>query len=145
MAFKILSAKNYDPRLKIRVQNTGRIGFGADVATTLCLSESVYFKFAQDEKQSNTLYIIILRKEDEEAFQVRKSGSYFYLATTLMFDSLNVDYKNQTIIYNMIRQAEFDAELGGEVYRLKQQEMKNEKTAENEEEKESPENSLPVG
>lgn len=117
--FSVLSAKLYDAMLKMRIQSTGRCGFGEDTAKMLALSEETYFKFAIDqEKPQDGLYTCILRHKDADAFQVKKSSKYFYLSTARMFDSLEIDYRNQNVILDMVRCTSLDAEMGGEVYKL---------------------------
>lgn len=117
--FKILSAIDFDPCLKLRIQNTGRVGFGEDTARGLKLTEETCMKFMQDvDVTPPQLYLTVLRTKDKDAFQVKKSGKYFYLTTTKMFDSVGIDYKTQTVFLEMVRLSQHDEELGGEVYRL---------------------------
>lgn len=117
---RTLSASSFDPKLRLRIQSSGKIGFGDEVIQSLELSESTYMKFSIDDDARDTLlYITILRSPNKEAFQVKKAGKYFNLNTSRMFDSLDVDYANKTIFLNMVRKQELDGELGGETYRLK--------------------------
>lgn len=115
--FKILSAKVFDPTIKATVQKTGKLGFGDGTRDALLLNEQTFVKFVIDE-ETNTLYMCVLRAHDADAFQVRKSGNYYYLSTSRLFDSLNINYKSETVIYDFVRYTQFDAELGGEVYRM---------------------------
>lgn len=117
--FKILSAIDFDPCLKLRIQNTGKIGFGEDAARGLKLTTETYIKFIQDvDAPSLQLYLAVLRSKDRDAFQVKLSGKYYYLTTTKLFDSLGIDYKTQTVFLEMVRLSQHDEALGGEVYRL---------------------------
>lgn len=116
--FKILSAMDYDPCLKLRIQNTGKVGFGEDAARGLKLSEETYMKFMQDDMTPPQLYLTVLRSKDKDAFQVKRSGKYYYMTTTKLFDSLGIDYKTQTVFLEMVRLNQYDVEMGGEVYRL---------------------------
>ena len=34
---------------------------------------------------------------------MNKAGNYYYVNTRLMFDSLQIDYINETVIYDMIK------------------------------------------
>ena len=34
---------------------------------------------------------------------MNKAGNYYYVNTRLMFDSLQIDYVNETVIYDMIK------------------------------------------
>lgn len=116
--FRVLSAMDFDPCLKLRIQNTGKVGFGEDTARGLKLSEETYMKFLQDDMTPPCLYLAVLRSKDRDAFQVKRSGKYFYLTTTKLFDSLGIDYKTQTVFLEMVRLSQHDEQLGGEVYRL---------------------------
>lgn len=115
--FKILSAKTYDPTLKATVQKTGKLGFGDGTRAAFNLNEETFVKILIDE-ESNTLYMCVLRAQNSDAFQVRKSGNYYYLSTSRLFDGLGIDYKTQTVMYDFVRCPQFDEELGGEVYRM---------------------------
>lgn len=117
--FSLLPASEYDPKLRLRIQNTGKIGFSSEVATTKNISEDTYIRFARDEESSSlSLYMIFDKQASKQAFQVKKSGQYFYLNTSRMFDSLGIDYKSQAVFLNMVRTPEFDSVLDGEVFRL---------------------------
>lgn len=56
--------------------------------------------------------------EDEDAFEVRTSGSYFYVATKRLFDELGFDYKKKNIMFDLIRKQSLDEEVVGEVYKM---------------------------
>lgn len=121
----------YDPRLRARIQSTGRLGFGEDTTQILGLSEQTYIKFVRDEEVDTlSLYMTLLRVRDIDAFQVKKSGKYFYLTTARLFDSLDIDYKNYVATFNLVRTTQYDADLGGEVYRMNL-ELKSSKRSDN--------------
>lgn len=117
VSFKTLSAKVFDPTIKATVQKTGKLGFGDGTRAALSLNEQTYVKIVIDE-EAGTLYMCVLRAHDADAFQVRKSGSYYYLSTSRLFDSLNINYKSETVIYDFVRCTQYDIVLGGEVYRM---------------------------
>ena len=62
-----------------------------------------YVKFAVDEDNPSILYLINVKEGDEDSFRVNKAGNYYYVNTRLMFDSLQIDYINETVIYDMIK------------------------------------------
>ncbi len=64
------------------------------------------------------MYLLLTSKEDEDSFKVIKSGEYYYLPTTLMFESLGFDYKKFNIMFDLIRMSEYDELLDGQVYKL---------------------------
>ena len=44
-----------------------------------------------------------------------------------MFDDLGVDYKTQTVIYDLTRREELDNELGGMIYQMSPRTLKRKK------------------
>lgn len=117
--FKRLSARVFDPKLKARVQNTGKLGFGEDTVRTLNLDRNTYVSFMLDEEsKDDTLYMSISRNASTDAFQVNVAGKYCNLSTARMFDSLGIEYKSKTAIYDLVRMSNLDEELEGEVYKM---------------------------
>lgn len=114
---KILTAENFATKLKATVQATGRLGFTDATKKGLKLSTNSYILIAQDE-DTQELFLAVKREPDGNAFRVCKSGSYFYLTTKLLFDYLNIDYKKQTVIFDLTRSEEHDKEMGGEAYKM---------------------------
>ena len=119
MAIEILSAKKFAIKLKATIQASGRLGFTAETATALDLMSGKFAKFAQDD-ENKSLYLIIVDKSSVDAFPVRKSSGYFYVPTKVLFDSLGLDYKNGTIMFDLIRKPILDNDLKGQVYYMKQ-------------------------
>ena len=54
----------------------------------------------------------------EEAFPVRVSGKYFYINTKQLFDKLEVDYPNNSCIFDLVRCDKYDEQIGGECYKM---------------------------
>ncbi len=118
MTIKILSAKQFATKLKATIQASGRLGFTDETAKALDLASGKFAKFAKDE-ENDVLYLIIIDNEDEDAFQIKLSSSYYYVPTRQLFDMLGFDYENNTIMFDLIRQPSHDADLAGQVYRMK--------------------------
>ena len=123
LRFKIISAKQFSKKLKAAIQQTGRLGFTEDTSRELGFSQQKYIKVAQDE-ESGALYAIILDEQNEDAFKVCRSGAYYYLPTKQLFDMLGLDYKNKTIIFDLVPKPELDGELGGKVLLMDKREKK---------------------
>lgn len=104
MKYTILSAKEFNTKLKCTIQATGKLGFTEATAKHMNLSKDSYVQFAQDDENKDTLYLIHINKKDEDAFKVIKAGQYFYVSTKALFDSLGYDYKKNTIIFDMVEQ-----------------------------------------
>ena len=119
MSIRILNAKQFTTKLKATIQFSGRLGFTEDTANALDLSVGKFARFAQDDEK-NTLYLIIIDKASEDAFQIRLSSGYYYVPTKMMFDMLGFDYEHNTIMFDLIRQPSLDADLMGQAYLMKQ-------------------------
>ena len=116
---KILSVKQFSNNLKVTIQGTGKLNFSDETARILGLKEGTLVKFAMDEEDDDALYMVLSSLEnDEDAFKVRKSGSYFYVPTKMLFDALGLDYKGKAILYDLVRNQSKDAELEGMAFRM---------------------------
>lgn len=115
---KILSSKQYGVNLKATVQSTGKLGFSGPTSGALQLTASNYIRFAQDDDADETLYLAVMDGRDEDGFKLLQSGGYYSVATRALFDALEVDYKAQTVIYDLLRDASKDEVLGGKAYRM---------------------------
>ena len=127
MDIEILSVKSYQAKLKATIQSSGRLGFTEETAKALRLEAGVPMKFARD-KEKDVLYLARLQERDDDAFEVKKSGDYFYLSTRSLFDTLGYDYRTRSIIFDFARATSLDNILGGESYKLcKREKARNEK------------------
>ena len=119
MSIRILNAKQFTTKLKATIQFSGRLGFTEETANALDLSVGKFARFAQDDEK-NTLYLIIIDKASEDAFQIKSSSGYYYVPTKMMFDMLGFDYEHNTYMFDLIRQPSLDADLMGQAYLMKQ-------------------------
>lgn len=119
MAIKIISTRNFTKPLKVTLQSSGKLGFTRDTADVLKLDSGRMIQFGRDEEKKE-MYMILTQEQREDAFAVAKAGEYYYLPTTLMFDALGYDYKVKTYFFDLVRRADMDAELNGEVYYMKE-------------------------
>lgn len=115
---KILSSKKYGVNLKATVQGTGKLGFSGATATALRLDTGMYIRFAQDDDADETLYLAVMNGMDEDGFKLLQSAGYYSVMTKPLFDALGVDYKSQTVIYDLTRDASKDEAMGGRAYRM---------------------------
>ena len=114
---KILSARQFNGSLKVTVQQTGKMNFSDETANVLDLTDSKRAKFFLDGEPEQ-LFMAIVEEQDEDAFKIRKSGAYYYVPAQRLFDELGVDYKTNTVIYDLVRCKSFDEEAGGQCYRM---------------------------
>jgi hypothetical protein len=124
MAITVLSAKQFATKLKATIQASGRLGFTAETATVLGLESGKFAKFAKDD-ENDSLYLIIINEPNEDAFEIRVSSGYYYVPTKVMFDTLGFNYENGNIMFDLVRQPSLDDDLQGQVYFMKQRQIKN--------------------
>lgn len=114
----IIRTSEYNVKLKATIHSSGRLGFTADTADKLNLSGEVYVKFAKDDDNENELFMVLVSNEDEDSFKVVKSGKYYYLPTTAMFQSFGYDFKKYNIMFDLVRMSDYDNIVNGRVYKL---------------------------
>lgn len=115
MAIKILNAKKLSVKLKVTIQQTGKLGFTEETAKELELSPDRYIRFAQDDANGQ-LYLAVHSEENVDSFKVCSSGRYYYLQTTAFFRTLEYDFTNKTIMFDLSREESLDEMLGGKSY-----------------------------
>lgn len=115
---KLLSSKQYGINLKATVQSTGKLGFSGPTATSLQLSAGVYIRFAQDDDADETLYLAVMEGKDEDGFKILQSGGYYNVNTKPLFEALGVDFKSNTVIYDLQRDASKDEDMSGKAYKM---------------------------
>lgn len=100
MEIRIFSAREYNAKLKCTIHSSGKLGFTDETAKELGLSVESGIKFAMNDKDELLLINCRLDK-DEDAFDVGKSGTYYYVNAKPLFDSLGLDYKNNVIMFDL--------------------------------------------
>lgn len=118
MALTLLSAKNFAFTLKVTIQRSGKLGFSAPTAEALCIDSNTYAKFYMDDENRQSPVVVFSKNKDEDSFKANKSGDYYSLSTSILFESLGFDFKKQNIICDLKREEEADAIVGGTAYRL---------------------------
>ena len=118
MALTLLSAKNFAYTLKVTIQRSGKLGFSAPTAEALGIDTNTYAKFYMDDENPMSPVVVFSKNKDDDSFKANKSGDYYSLSTTILFDSLGFDFKKQNIICDLKREEEADAIVGGTAYRL---------------------------
>lgn len=112
---EILSAKKYGVKLKATIQATGKLGFPKSTSETLNFAERKYVRFGRNE---DGLFLSVSAEGDDDAFKTNVSSGYYSLNTKGLFDALGLDYKSQTVIFDLLRTPSFDEELNGESYKM---------------------------
>jgi len=125
MKYTIISAKDFNLKLKCTIHSTGKLGFTDATTKHMKFTNESYVQFAQDDENKNILYLIHVKIQDENAFKVIKAGNYYYVNTKAMFDSLEYDYVKSNIIFDMVEIKEENIEI----YKLtKRQVLRKQKT-----------------
>jgi len=128
MKLKWINANNLDKNLKATAHKSGKLGFTMEAANKLNLEYQDCAKIAINEGDSTdkSLYVVFSPSEVEGAFKVSKAGEYYYLNTKHLFDSLGIDYKAESVVYDIVK---YDGEdRAVELYTFKRREIKK-KTA----------------
>ncbi|MBR1890014.1 MAG: hypothetical protein IJ816_05245 [Alloprevotella sp.] len=112
----ILKPQDFSCKLKATVQSSGKLNFTDATAQELGLEKVRSVKFALDEQ--NNLYIALLSEKVPDAFLLCRSGRYYYVQARLIFNSLGIDYVNNTVICDLRRYIEADEEMVGKAYKL---------------------------
>lgn len=122
MGYRVISAKNFQTKLKATVHKSGKLGFTNSAAQELGFFDKAdpHVKFAIDEDNPSVLFLINMKEGDADSFRVNKAGKYYYVNTRLMFDSLQIDYVTETVMFDMIKVN--DEEDG--VYRMNKRTVK---------------------
>jgi hypothetical protein len=71
-----------------------------------------------DDENPMSPVVVFSKNKDDDSFKANKSGDYYSLSTTILFDSLGFDFKKQNIICDLKREEDADAIVGGTAYRL---------------------------
>ncbi|MDD2256507.1 MAG: hypothetical protein PHQ26_04530 [Bacteroidales bacterium] len=109
MGYRILSAKDFNVNLKCSIHKTGKFGFTGATADKLGLSRIQAVKFAIDDESDDVMYLIPSMQGDEDAFKVNKAGNYYYVFAKVLFDSLNLDYVKNSIMFDLTELKEGEA------------------------------------
>lgn len=118
MNFIILKNSKESQKLKATIHRTGKLGFTDASSKSLKFGENSVVMFAQDNEDKDMLYLINnpINPEEDSAFKVSKSGHYYYVNTKALFDSLKIDYKTYTVIFDLQRDSSYS---NMEVYKMK--------------------------
>lgn len=120
MKINFIKAKDFERNVKCTVHKSGKLGFTESSIKKLNIEKNRYIKLGtnEEEKNSDDLYMTLQESDDEFCFKAVKAGRYYYINTKALFDMLNVDYKKNTVIYDII---EINDE-GMLIYKLKRRE-----------------------
>ena len=123
MNLNFLNTTELNVKLKCTIQASGKLGFTETTAKALKFDQQErYIRFARDTDDNNQLYMVFVNSADDGAFKVKRSGSYYYIPTQALFDSLGYNFKDINYIFDLIRMSGLDITAQGEVYKMRQRE-----------------------
>ena len=104
MKLRFVDPNSLDKNLKATIHRSGKLGFTVEAAKKLKLadSKSAGIAFNEDDALDINLYMEIKADFDENYFKINKAGEYYFLNTKAFFDSINLDYINDTVVYDIL-------------------------------------------
>lgn len=77
----------------------------------LLLSECKGVVLAFEDNNPDRLYLRATRDDEEDAFKLMKSGSYYMIDTRAFFDHRGLDYRTHSVLYDLVH-----SQINGEDY-----------------------------
>jgi hypothetical protein len=111
MKLTFVNASNFNQNLKCTIHKSGKLGFSEAAISKLDFSNNRYVKIAtnDDDENDKNLYLQVQQTSDEYCFAANKAGRYYYINTKTFFDNIGVDYRNQTVIFDIV-EIEFEGQ-----------------------------------
>lgn len=102
MAIEIIKANFSRAKPKATIHLTGKLGFNMEANNLMGLKSERAFHFARDTEDEKKFYLIEGLKDDG-AGKVAKAGEYYYLNLGDAFDTVGLNYKEETIIFDITK------------------------------------------
>lgn len=111
MKIKFFNPSTLDRNLKATIHKSGKLGFTVDAANKMDLKTGMSVAVGMNEEDENdkAFYFKIFPHQETGAFNVAKAGNYFYVNLKSLFDTLKINYKGPSIIYDITEET-----IGGE-------------------------------
>lgn len=111
MKIKFFDPNTLDRNLKATIHKSGKLGFTVDAANKMELKPniSVAVGMNEEDESDKALYFKFFPHQEPGAFNVAKAGNYFYVNLKSLFDTLKINYKGPSVIYDITEE-----EIGGE-------------------------------
>lgn len=89
--------------VKATVHKTGKLGFSSGASKFMELDRIKYFNIGtnKNDEEDNNLYLVPIEKETDKSFKVVKAGAYYYITIKNILRDLKIDYKNETVIFDI--------------------------------------------
>lgn len=104
MKLIFVNASNFNQNLKCTIHKSGKLGFSEAAIKKLDFINNRFVKIATNEEDQTekNLYLQVQQSSDEFCFAANKAGRYYYINTKSFFDNLGVDYRGQSVIYDIV-------------------------------------------
>lgn len=89
--------------IKATVHKTGKLGFSSGASKYMNLENVSYLSIGlnKSDKEDDCLYLVQVKNETDKSFKIVKAGDYFYVFIKNILRDLNIDYKNESVIYDI--------------------------------------------
>ena len=104
MKLNFIKAQDIDRNAKATIHQSGKLGFSSDAANKLGLAggvKGIIIAMNEDRADEN-LYIKVMEGISEAAFTLIKAGDYYYVNAKAFFDTYDIDYRNNKIVYDIL-------------------------------------------
>jgi hypothetical protein len=105
MELDFFNAEEIEKNAKATVHTSGKLGFSSGAIDLLDFENKKFIRLARNKGNENDENLYAVMQEDAQggAFRISKSGEYYYVNTKNLFDGLGIDYKNNTVIYDLVK------------------------------------------
>lgn len=103
--------------IKATVHKSGKLGFSSGAMKKLKLDENRYFRIATNaaDPEDENIYLVEANEGEDDVFKANKAGKYYYIRIKHILDELDIDYKDDRVIYDIKRE---ETEDGTTYYKL---------------------------
>jgi hypothetical protein len=97
--------------IKATIHKTGKLGFSAAAQDFLKINDESLFLIGFNNQEDNDTIYLVPCENNEQAFKVSRGGEYYYISLKYTFDKRGVDYKTDTVIFDIKKQRENEVEF----------------------------------
>lgn len=89
--------------IKATVHKTGKLGFSSGASKFMDLENIKFFNIGLNKanEDDKSLYLVPIENETDKSFKIVKAGEYYYIFIKNILRELKVDYKNESVIYDI--------------------------------------------
>ena len=102
MKLKFLEIDVNKGKPKATIHYSGKLGFNMEANEFMKLENKRSYLLATDEDKKDVFYLLET-DENKGAAKVAKAGAYYYLNVADAFDTLEYDYRNYTIMFDITK------------------------------------------